>query len=182
MNRLDLWGEKTLFSDFQDLKEASKRGGIGIMELCSAYLKSKGQYNARTLSGEGCTYLLKTTEISREHQFKYDESCKLWQEIWVTLVRGIKKGKFILPIKEKEEMKRDNNEPSIFDEDNDKRPLTIKEKDATSAIGIEKITMKKVKAYYWGAHQRFFRSLCQSLKVNDTIHIAKSALGNINVN
>ena len=180
MNRLDLWGEKSLFKTFRDLKEASKRGGIGIMEFISAHLKSKGQYNARTLSGEGCTYMLKTTDISKEHEFKYDESCKLWQEIWITIKRGIKSRKYVFPIKEHEETKRDKNEPSIFDDHADKRPLMLREKNIED---VEKATLKIVKTYYWSAHQRFFRSLCQSLKVNDAVKIAKSALGNIiNIN
>ena len=41
------------FKQFNDFKDAAKRGGIGIMEIVSAYLKSKGQYNSRTLSYEG---------------------------------------------------------------------------------------------------------------------------------
>lgn len=58
MSRLNLWGnddgnKEAVFKQFNDFKEAARRGGIGIMEIVSAHLKSQGQYNSRTLSYEG---------------------------------------------------------------------------------------------------------------------------------
>lgn len=173
MSRLDLFGgDKTLFKEFNDFKEASTRGGMGLMEIVSAYLKSKGQYNARTLSYDGCTFELCQTDMVKNQIDKYDSSCALWQDVYEILFDGIEDGKFTFPVKEHEDLKRKNNEESIFDEDEDERPLIISEE----ILNNEQDLIKYLKRYYFSAHQRFFKSLCVSLKVPTAIKIAKQAV------
>jgi len=178
MSRLNLWGnddknkEEAVFKQFNDFKEAAKRGGIGIMEIISAFLKSKGQYNSRTLSYEGCSFRLMHTDMLQEQIGIYDSSCILWREIYEILISGIENEKFKFPILEEEELKRANKEKSIYDVEENERPLIIQEFVANDI----KLLINYLKRYYWSCHQRFFRSLCVSLKIPTTLKLARSAL------
>lgn len=135
----------------------------------------------------------------------YDATTSLWQELLTALTEGIENRKLVYPIRKIKKTARgsdddcadelaseddDDDDELLLAEEKDRRPLSLAAEgkygsvfryEAIKLIDLySKIsTLKRrffSRRYFWGAHQRFYRSLNISLKVPWTIAIAKQAL------
>lgn len=92
----------------------------------------------------------------------YDSAASLWQEILLVLRAGILNGDIKYPTT----LDDDQSDDDILDFSISKVFRLKKGQDPLAAAS----------RYYWSAHQRFFRSLCISLKVPTAISMTKQAL------
>jgi hypothetical protein len=174
MTRLGLWGPGTPFaSGFSDFKSAIEKGGVGMMELVAMHMKRTGSYICRTLSFEGCTFEIIEDAVEKDNLIIYDKAASFWQKLFTELHNKLDRNELIFPIKEKKSNKNDDDD--IYDDDlsededdldADERPLLLVD---------QKKARSTVTRYFWGAHQRFFRSLCISMKVPCAIRIAEAS-------
>ncbi|CAM9736607.1 unnamed protein product, partial [Ectocarpus fasciculatus] len=149
MTRLGLWGEGTSFPlGFREFLGTIERGGFGMMELVAMHLKRSGVYHCRALSFVGTEFEIVENEISQEEVDMYNRACDLWQLMYLEIVR----------------MKI--QQPHVPTDD-------VEGEDEDRDEGDRKKSMQRIKTYFWGAHQRFFRSLCISLKVKRAIEMAQ---------
>lgn len=79
MSRLGLWGEGTAFPCADDFVKQMEANGISSMQLVAAHMKEKGQYLARTLSLDGCSFQIVHAGVSDEFRAMYDRCVKLWE-------------------------------------------------------------------------------------------------------
>ena len=79
MSRLGLWGEGTAFPCADDFIKQMNKDGISSMQLVAAHMKEKGQYLARTLSLDGCSFQIVHAGVSDEFGAMYDRCVKLWE-------------------------------------------------------------------------------------------------------
>ena len=128
------------------------------------HLKRSGSYICRTLSYSGCTFETIEDAVSPEMLAVYDQSARLWQRLYVELYSGLEAGRYKFPVKSS-----DGDEDSLIDDllddnDDEDQPLCIPAGQSPKLL---------VMRYFWASHQRFFRSLCVSLKVPCAIAVAK---------
>eukprot|EP01042_Synura_sphagnicola_P003702 gene3702-4618_t len=193
MVRLGLWGPGTSFPlGIQDFLSAVVSGGVGMMELVAMHLKREGCYISRSLSYSGCTFDTVEDAVSAEALAVYDRAVKLWQELHQELVDGLQKGTIRFPLpkggagldgadagsEEGDEEEDDGIDLADYSSDDQDVGIGNSGKFMSPLKGNKKtgVTRAFVFRYYWGAHQRFFRSLCISLKVPCAVALAKKAL------
>eukprot|EP01041_Mallomonas_annulata_P007017 gene7017-14279_t len=183
MTRLGLWGPGTSFPmGFVEFLPAIDSGGVGMMELVAMHLKREGAYMCRTLSYAGCTFDTVEDAVSSESLAIYDKAVDIWQRLHDFIVEALDNGTLIFPskkIKNKgggEYNNNDNDDESddgdMIDTDDD----NTDDEDFEKPLSIPPNGQGFIMRYFWGAHQRFFRSLCISLKVPCAIAIAKQAI------
>eukprot|EP01035_Chromulina_nebulosa_P031586 gene31586-42124_t len=190
MVRLHLWGPGSPFpSGFKEFRKAVETGGVGMMELLAMHMKRRGLFLCRSLSYSGCDF---QTMICDEEDTGaasatppatllriYDETTRLWQELLTALTEGIENRKLIYPIQKLKKAADDKcagDVDSEEDDEDDDELLVAEDKDRRALRLSAKGKFGSVFRYYWGAHQRFYRSLNISLKVPSAIAIAKQAL------
>ncbi|CAM9374360.1 unnamed protein product [Chrysoparadoxa australica] len=177
MQRLHLWGQGCPMPDFQAFRHSIKKRGVGAMELCAMHLKHEGSMLSRTLSYQGCEFELANTTMSDKQCASYNAAAAYWQHLWdvfltalvaedlYTLKPNAKRGKKVAPASDaaaKEETEKE----------------TLKDEPLYDANGdeVKKLTSASWKAQFWGAHQRFFKSMCIGLKVPACVRLAKAAV------
>ena len=185
MDRLGLWGKGTPFpandddSGFGQFQVAVERGGLGMMELVAMHLRKEGTYICRTLSFRGYDFIVDEDAVDPTVLAVYDEATKLWQDLFVELQQLFNEPWFL--DREKGGFPwRDNDgygNPIVNTKgwsDNDlHKPLTITFKGPENDAAASK---KVIMPYFWGAHQRFFKSLILSTKVAAVVRVSKEAL------
>mgnify|MGYP003386169523 CR=1 FL=1 len=182
MTRLGLWGAQTQFKDFKAFSDAVTSGGVGMMELVSMAMKRTGSYTCRTLSFEGASFITDESFITAAQQKQYDDAVLCWQallgDLQGTLGGDVASGYF--PRKpanrdgrsglgSAETVDIDGDDECFLDAS--EQPLMVCEGRSDTEVG------GLVMRYFWGAHQRFFRGLCISLKVDRALQITREALG-----
>lgn len=171
MTRLGLWGEDTQFEDFETFSAAVLTGGVGMMEVISMAMKRSGSYICRTLSYGGATFETEETCNSKAQICQYDEATTVWQQLRTELLEALPALFQYFPRHRRPAAAlSDSDSDSDFDGDPSERPLKLPFK-CTKQMA-EGILLR----YYWGAHQRFFRGLCISLKVDRAVEITRQAL------
>lgn len=141
------------------------------------HLKSKGAMVARTLSYQGCEFAAISNIMNKESYKIYDKSAVLWGEMHDALINEMAQRrdradyeKKLRWMQEKGQtfMDADMLEKSrlFADSDDENEEMTVAEEQASAyrkAVRARKAGT--IKSVYWGAHQRFFRSLCIASKV-----------------
>ena len=162
MDRLDLWGPGTEHPQgFNQFLKSVEHLGCGAMELHAMHLKGKGALVARTLSYEDCNFEAVPNVMNGNIQAVYDQSASLWKNLNAFLADSL------------ETSFGDDSDDE--DEDLDDAALAQQEERRKHR---DQLSCKPgvVKSRFWGAHQRFFRSLCIAAKVDKAIEIAQQAL------
>lgn len=160
----------------------------GAMELHAMYLKSKGAMVARTLSYQGCEFSAISDVMSEETEKVYDKSSDLWTEMHSALVNEVaarkKRTAFFKQmdkIKERQGFMTHSQKEMLAlyaDSDDEGEEASEAEVEASQyRKNCRKREGHVLNSIYWGAHQRFFRSLCIASKVDVAIQTAKEALG-----
>jgi hypothetical protein len=117
MSRLGIWGPGTVFPDgFTQFFSAVTRSGIGMMELVAMELKRQGSYLCRTLSYQGAEFKTVKDAISAQDIELYDQSCKLWQDMFLEIKKGLADGSLVFPRKPD---KKSNDDSSDDDDDDE---------------------------------------------------------------
>lgn len=169
MTRLGLWGPETSFPNgFDQFLSAVNEGGIGMMELIAMHLKRSGSYICRTLSFKGCTFKVDEEIVSELQLKQYDKAALIWQKLY-NIIKNCSLEYFPRKKVKSDQIEAEiDNEFLLEDDDNDDntQPMTLPYK------GGEFQLLR----YFWGAHQRFFRGLCISLKVPAAIAICKEQI------
>lgn len=174
MTRLGLWGPGSAFpSGFSSFQKAVEKGGVGMMEIVAMDMKQSGSYFSRTLSFDGCSYAVVEDPLTPEDLEVWSNSAKFWQILYVDLNRGLEDGTLDFHTGESyiDDDDLDGDDLDFWDEilsddDDDERPLQVRAKNARTSV----------MRYFWGSHQRFFRDLCMSFKVPQTVRMAQEAL------
>ena len=196
MTRLGLWGEGTGYENFVELWKTVQGSSTGAFELVALHMKMEGMYLCRQLSFEGATFEIIEANLEGEGLAIYNSACKFWQKLLVKLNAAWEE----LEPYEKylgdqhyvsaamvggvdADMIEDAGIEAVFrefadgyesdgDGDMDENArMTSRRKPG------DKLTMRRfAKALYWGAHQRFFKSLLMSLKVHRVIELSREAL------
>ena len=78
MSRLGLWGQGTAFPSADDFIKQMEADDIRGMQLVASHMKERGQYLARILSLDGCSFKIVHAGISDEFRAMYDRCAKLW--------------------------------------------------------------------------------------------------------
>lgn len=81
MERLGIWGNGTVFHDFNAFLDVVNKRGMGAMELVAMDMKRRGLYIARQLSFKGVDFDVQEVPLSLEYKRMYDESVAIWIEI-----------------------------------------------------------------------------------------------------
>eukprot|EP00526_Cylindrotheca_closterium_P003038 CAMPEP_0113641530 /NCGR_PEP_ID=MMETSP0017_2-20120614/21801_1 /TAXON_ID=2856 /ORGANISM="Cylindrotheca closterium" /LENGTH=1621 /DNA_ID=CAMNT_0000552875 /DNA_START=20 /DNA_END=4885 /DNA_ORIENTATION=- /assembly_acc=CAM_ASM_000147 len=190
MSRLGLWGYGTEHpSGFPQFLESIKRLGCGAMELHAMHLKSKGAMVARTLSYQGCEFAAISNVMNAESETIYDKSAELWGEMHDALVNEMAERKDRAEYEKKlkwmqargqtfldAEMLEKQQLYADSDDEDDEEMTEAEEQASLYRKEVRKRKAGTVKSVYWGAHQRFFRSLCIASKVDAAIAETKEAL------
>lgn len=163
MDRLGLWGPGTEHPQgFNQFLKAVEHLGCGAMELHAMHLKGEGALVARTLSYEDCNFEAVPNVMDKSIKAVYDQSARLWKDLNSHLQDKLIEGA---------------DAEDSDDEDLDDAALAQQEERRKHR---EQLRTKKgqgiVKSRFWGAHQRFFRSLCIAAKVDTAIEIAQKAI------
>eukprot|EP00928_Gymnodinium_smaydae_P047232 TRINITY_DN31509_c0_g1_i1.p1 TRINITY_DN31509_c0_g1~~TRINITY_DN31509_c0_g1_i1.p1 ORF type:complete len:1880 (+),score=459.56 TRINITY_DN31509_c0_g1_i1:802-5640(+) len=148
MSRLGLWGPGTAFEDFHDFSSAMERGGVGAMEMVAINAKALGALSCKALSYSGTEFALQKCGLTKEQSDTYDAACRFWQNV----LSAYKK--FISSSTLKETYKK-----HFF-------------KNKKDCMEIE----KRLWQFLWGSQQRFFKALCNSMKVPAAVAAARDAL------
>ena len=168
MDRIGLWGDDTTFKDFSTFYNSVR--DVAMMELIAMHMKRQGRYIARSLSLASCTFDIIQQSIEEGGEELYDKAAKLWQAIFETMMAEFVRGRhnfIIAPEPSDEDLNNEYSDDEV-DEDGDE-PLVIPWGKRDNPAGY-------VRTLYWAAHQRFFRSLTVSLKMESAVKIAKQAL------
>lgn len=132
------------------------------MELHAMHLKGEGALVARTLSYEDCNFEAVPNVMDESIKAVYDQSARLWKDLNSHLQDKLIEGA---------------DAEDSDDEDLDDAALAQQEERRKHR---DQLRTKKgqgiVKSRFWGAHQRFFRSLCIAAKVDTAIEIAQKAI------
>ena len=162
MDRLGLWGPGTEHPQgFNQFLEAVEHLGCGAMELHAMHLKGEGALVARTLSYEDCNFEAVPNVMNAGIKAAYDQSARLWKDLNAHLQDNLENG---LGDDSDDEYEDLDDAALAQQEERRKHRMQLSEKP-----GI-------VKSRFWGAHQRFFRSLCIAAKVDTAIEIAQKAI------
>ena len=101
MTRLGLWGPGTPFPagfssnkrqgnvDRTPFLESVNKGGVGMMELVAMHLRKQGRYISRTLSYEGCSFVIDDNAVPFSAVQLYDECASLFQRIYSELTDSL---------------------------------------------------------------------------------------------
>ena len=156
------------------------------MELHAMYLKSKGAMVARTLSYEGCEFEAVNNAMSKEMEHVYNQSTDLWKEMHVALLNAFDERRVRAAFEQKMNKKIEMGRPL---EPEEKRQQEIyadsdDEDDYDSLTEQEALYRRKcrnrpahiLKGVFWGSHQRYFRSLCISSKIDRCIETVNQSL------
>lgn len=190
MSRLGLWGPGTEHpTGFNAFLQGIKRLGTGAMELHAMHLKASGALVARTLSYEDCEFALEEGVTDPKIHDVYNASTELWTDLYHQLADRCAK------LKSKEGMQEridnilgaDNmslneelREHISLHEDSDSEGSDDDDEGIAEQRNLRrKFRNRKpghLKGLFWGAHQRFFRSLCIASKVDKAIEFAKEAI------
>jgi len=189
MSRLGLWGPGTEHpSGFDQFVEGIHRLGTGAMELHAMHLKSIGAICARTLSYEDCEFALVDVESGSKAREVYNSAAELWSDLLVALEDRCAKlhydvqlnDEIDMQIKREEELHGDLLFHMQLHCDSDSENSNDEGEDLLEQRKLRrkyrKLTPMILKGLYWGAHQRFFRSLCIAAKVDKAIELSKQAL------
>lgn len=174
----------------------------GMMELAAMQLKRSGAYMCRTLSFTGCSFQTIDCHMSissmqqlesstsqddndNEHSADvsdmaiYDRAAALWQLLYADLLKGLADGSLVYPtyrpdVTGSDSGDDDDSEDFVDDFDD----LLSGDDESNCALRVKAGLEPKgtVMRYFWGAHQRFFRSLCISMKVPTAVHLARKAI------
>eukprot|EP00904_Undaria_pinnatifida_P010905 jgi/Undpi1/6945/HiC_scaffold_21.g09419.m1 len=193
MTRLGLWGEGTQFEDFQAfLKDIGKRG-VGAMELVAMQLKAEGRLVSRSLSFAGCEFSLVPLVNRKDQIDAYNTAVHSWQLLWQVFHDAAEEDSLYTLLEEEEEDQKngcgcgpegprqkvgvtDGGELVLEDEGNPKEDDPDEILDDVGGIKIKRMPLSRMRALYWAAHQRFFRSMCVAFKVDKAVEITKKAL------
>lgn len=162
MDRLGLWGPGTEHPQgFNQFLKSVEHLGCGAMELHAMHLKGEGALVARTLSYEDCNFEAVPNVMNGNIQAVYDQSASLWKNLNAFLADSLETNF--------------GDDSDDEDEDLDDAALAQQEERRKHR---DQLSCKPgvVKSRFWGAHQRFFRSLCIAAKVDKAIEIAQQAI------
>jgi len=178
MSRLGIWGvgRQNTFEHFTDFLSAMKERGVGAMELLAMELKKEGLFTARTLSYKDCSFEVITHQIPPEQQATYNGATRFWQALYHEILDAMKCGEHPALLYRSNDGEHAAEEDGIIaDEAEDESDVRgahhLKDPNGTTILRSRNVLMQ-----YWGAHQRFFRSLTVGLKVPGVIAEAKRAL------
>ena len=124
----------------------TKDRGIGAMELIAIHLKQQGALLCRTLSFSGVEFDIVEATLTDEMRATYDRAAALWQMLHVKIEHEL------------------DVEQAAYDEDDEADAKRVKKK------------MQVWRGVFWGAHQRFFKSLIMGFKVPELVRLARAAL------
>jgi len=201
MPRLGLWGAGTAFPrGLNELLAEVALGGVGMLELVAMHLKASGSFLCRTLSFQACSFALVDSakyaalrDPARE--LAYDLLADLWCELFRELNEALdcnEVGTYSSASMSAEQFEGEDDSaeaaaqaPSIF-ANNSKRSQAAQAAAAAAAaaaqadpsvrLAEQKKLRQRVLTYFWGAHQRCFRSMCVALKVPAAVALAEAAL------
>lgn len=162
MDRLGLWGPGTEHPQgFNQFLKSVEHLGCGAMELHAMHLKGEGALVARTLSYEDCNFEAVPNVMNGNIKDVYDQSASLWKNLNAFLADSLETNF--------------GDDSDDEDEDLDDAALAQQEERRKHR---DQLSCKPgvVKSRFWGAHQRFFRSLCIAAKVDKAIEIAQQAI------
>ncbi|KAJ8600522.1 hypothetical protein CTAYLR_009211 [Chrysophaeum taylorii] len=134
------------------LDEVETRG-VGMMEHCSMLLKGLGRLLNRSLSFDKCTFETLKIPLASKAMLIYDDASALWQELLTLVDERLSKAVDSIQV-----------------------DTTLNHDQKAWKTSEEKRRTTYAKAYYFGAHQRFFRSLLMSVKVDAVVDTANKAL------
>ena len=169
--------------------------GTGAMELHAMHLKSSGTLVARALSYESCEFSLINNVGDDKVRVVYNRATELWTDLHSQLAdrcaelkqRDSLDKQYERALERLERMENGEALPDFLlfhrnlHEDSDTESDDDDEDDAL----LEQRNLRRkfrnrkagiLKGLFWGAHQRFFRSLCIASKVDTAISTAKQAL------
>jgi hypothetical protein len=161
------------------------------MELHAMYLKSKGAMVARTLSYEGCEFEGISNVMSEEMEKVYNRSSDLWMEMHGALLTEVeerrKRKEFekqvTIQFEHKDSYVLDAHERRMqqiyADSDDEEDECLCNEAEEEASAYRKKCRDRPphvLNGVFWGAHQRFFRSLCIASKVDVAIETVQNAL------
>ena len=171
MTRLGIWGPSTAFpSGFDEFCSEVLSNGVGMMEMVAMHLKQEGAFVCRTLSFMDCTFELIDDAAAPDREAQYDDATAMWVDLLVELKAALAADEVGDREKESDLFgDSDEDEGCGYDKDDDESWVSPEAKQKRS---------KAVYRYYWGAHQRFFRALCVTIKVPAVIEQVKLALEN----
>ena len=132
---------------------------------------------ARTLSYQGCEFAAISNIMNAESEKFYDKSAELWGEMHDALVNEMAQRKDRTDYEKKLQRMKDKGDTCLdanmleqqqlyADSDDEDEEMTEAEEQAS--LYRKEVRQRKagtIKSVYWGAHQRFFRSLCIASKV-----------------
>jgi hypothetical protein len=193
MERLGLWGQgsRNFNRGFQDFVEATRSCGLGLMELVAMHLKRQGHFLCRTLSFAGCEFKVEEDSVSEQEFKRYDAAAEMLMQLYKDLETGLAEGmldwypmksavdEFDMQMSDYEDEEEDDS-----DIDEKERPLKIPPKNAfqflmryfwSKYLGCSLGYLSLIMSFI-DEHQRFFRSLCISLKVPHAVKLAKASL------
>eukprot|EP00629_Pelagomonadales_sp_RCC1024_P016933 CAMPEP_0119262942 /NCGR_PEP_ID=MMETSP1329-20130426/2499_1 /TAXON_ID=114041 /ORGANISM="Genus nov. species nov., Strain RCC1024" /LENGTH=1313 /DNA_ID=CAMNT_0007262627 /DNA_START=179 /DNA_END=4117 /DNA_ORIENTATION=+ len=178
MTRLGLWGPRSPFPHaaattsrtYDDIKanqmdaiqsfvKACEARGVGAMELVALHLKREGALLCRTLSYAGAAFDVVEAALTKEQVQQYDRAAQLWQILHTRIESKLAKDQLALD----RWLKATRNDPELAEEQLERIRAHGKNKQVWHG-------------QLWGAHQRFFRSLITSNKVDKLVELAKAAL------
>ncbi|CAE7769284.1 FGT1, partial [Symbiodinium microadriaticum] len=183
MTRLGLWGEGTSFPrGFNEFLGAIGKGGIGRKRCfqfwefvtCVAF-RDDGAGGDAAQAVWGVHASPEVSSASSDEKNIYDRAAALWQLLYSELTQGLADGSLVYPTIRPIIVE---DGPSDIEEDFDDMADLLDTDNPKCALRVPAGLEPKgtVMRYFWASHQRFFRSLCISMKVPTAVHIARKAL------
>eukprot|EP00930_Biecheleria_cincta_P023764 TRINITY_DN17104_c0_g1_i1.p1 TRINITY_DN17104_c0_g1~~TRINITY_DN17104_c0_g1_i1.p1 ORF type:complete len:1912 (-),score=397.98 TRINITY_DN17104_c0_g1_i1:147-5882(-) len=170
MSRLGAWGPGTAFENFGDFMKTIQSNGVGAMEMFAINMKAIGAMSCRALAYVGTEFDTQQTGMTQEQIDVYNKAARFWQKVWKIFqqfihdkeLKEIYRAHFFKKLIEKEKEKAKEG----------KGPKKVKDGDDDELDSLE----KRLRQFYWGAQQRFFKAMCNSAKVPTCVVAAQEAV------
>ena len=148
MIRLHLWGIGTGYDSFAKFCDALQKRRLGGAEMMACYLKQRGDFVSRQLSFAGTEFDMVSDITSAQSVNDYNLCSKLWIRLYEELLAAERCG--------------DVRAPGF---------ATSKGTGAQKRVGGA-----GKRGYFWAAHQRFFKAMCNAIKAPKLVEEAKKEL------
>lgn len=158
MSRLGAWGKGTAFASFQDFADVIAKNGVSAMELFAMNMKAIGAQSCRSLAYVGTEFETHNCGLTKDQMEAYDASCRFWQHLVLVYRKFTNEEKLACSYAKRF--------PNRFG---------TKLKGMSEKEVVEKLA-KSCWQFFWSAQQRFFKAMCNSMKVSAACSAAKEAL------
>ncbi|CAE8651243.1 unnamed protein product, partial [Polarella glacialis] len=170
MSRLGVWGPGTAFENFHDFMKVISTNGVAAMEMFAINMKAIGAMSCRALAYVGTEFETRQCGMTQEQTDGYDAAALFWQKCLKMFEKFITDDdvkescrlRFFKKLKPKED------EPAK--KKKEKNPDEVKDKDDEDPLG------RRLRQFYWGAQQRFFKAMCNVAKVPAACVAAQEAV------